>query len=762
MSKNMPEPSVNLEKKLRELYDAISPEAGFTMRLRSQLWEQADQLAEGRTPRRGGSAYSWRQLGQWGMALVGLALVSIAIAFSIRLLPQNPKGPLTTDSPSSTPPFNTPSPSETPIPTERSILPVLSPDACQINENAPSDLSLSDPSYQPRALAGGGTMENGAFTFQIWLLCDPIFSRKNARGDYFSEIDGLGIYTHWRYHGPAMEGKIQEYAGIEPFVRLRSESGPVSKEVSSSDYQGLSFPSGLIPDFSKGNTTLRFIVKTRTPDGVLAGAALSFILQPNENGYRILDAHIQALPEEALRSEESEVNAPLPFPTIEASELYPELKEIRRLLEKWQEPLRASAGWVHVVVQTHYPEGEEMYNGLKDISNEAWYQLDEQGYVRTSVNIQRSPEGRILQQSYVKDGQGYNLTYGTSGPAPAYRFDLGAELYDELFLLVRAGKPIERSETIVEGKPVWLYTFTETFAEEVDIHHQAAVAHIKRTAIDRESGAVYYTENSLRTSDGQERTIWKITNQLVERVAQPPSEILRLLEQKPGAYMPPAPEGTPAPAGFDPTQSKLSLRSVMGDSFEQPSFWYGDIYAGEYLLGRVDLGGVPGGYCDRSPDGAKLAFSYILLDNERPTSSSLRWLDLGAINQVHNPAPELELISPVSWSPKGKLIAFLACQSDERACGLYVLDTDTDQARLVFEASGGSWAPLWKPDGKQIAFVSSENEAYTLHVVDVQSGKSIYQGKMDVTTWSAAADAPIHAWGAGMPKYARDRCFSSR
>jgi hypothetical protein len=150
-----------------------------------------------------------------------------------------------------------------------------------------------------------------------------------------------------------------------------------------------------------------------------------------------------------------------------------------------------------------------------------------------------------------------------------------------------------------------------------------------------------------------------------------PPEVLDLLGQEFRRYVPPAPD----PAGFDVSQSELTLRTIPGDSFERPTRFYGDIYAAggeaaEYLLGRVDFGAVPGGWCDRSADGDRLAFTYQVMEGNSFTSATLRWLDLRAVDQVHEVAPELILLSPAAWSPTAEQIAFSACTDlqDRRAC----------------------------------------------------------------------------------------------
>ena len=94
-------------------------------------------------------------------------------------------------------------------------------------------------------------------------------------------------------------------------------------------------------------------------------------------------------------------------------------------------------------------------------------------------------------------------------------------------------------------------------------------------------------------------------------------------------------------------------------------------------------------------------------------------------------------------------------------CGLYLLDTDTNEGRLLSTAGVGALAPLWKPDGTQLAFIRSDvDQEYTLLVIDAANGNTLYSGKFDVDAWQTAGDAPVSDWGLEMQRgYQGSNCF---
>jgi hypothetical protein len=244
-----------------------------------------------------------------------------------------------------------------------------------------------------------------------------------------------------------------------------------------------------------------------------------------------------------------------------------------------------------------------------------------------------------------------------------------------------------------------------------------------------------------------------MTVEAAERVDALPAEALALLGKDFSGYIPPEPYGTPAPQGFDPSKSKLNLHTVAGDRFDTPSFWYGDITADAYLLGRVNFGSTPGGSCDRSADGSRLAFDFMKSDpGGSVLSHSLHWLDLRSIQNVHTAAPEIINVGTLAWSHKEEKLAFFGCQENQTNCGLYRLDPDSGQVDRLVPDVYTAWPVIWKPDGSQIAFIDMSKHDNRVIVVDFSTGQMVYQGPFNANGWQVPAGSPTNQWGVSFPR----------
>ena len=141
--------------------------------------------------------------------------------------------------------------------------------------------------------------------------------------------------------------------------------------------------------------------------------------------------------------------------------------------------------------------------------------------------------------------------------------------------------------------------------------------------------------------------------------------------------------------------------------------------------------------------------------NSRPASSTLNWFKLSDLRQVYVASEALQVTSALSWSPVEEKLAFTGCMSD--ACGLYLLDAQTNSLQLLAGIETTLWQPLWKPDGTQVAVAVPD--AFQYYVVDVGNGGIVYKGPFDQVGWQAGAGSPAAGWGVNFAKEWKGNCF---
>ena len=443
-------------------------------------------------------------------------------------------------------------------------------------------------------------------------------------------------------------------------------------------------------------------------------------------------------------------------PPIESLANSEVVDELETLLDQWQASmLNPGAGWIQIVTVTNYGQEEIILpNGARlsgNITYEQWLNVDQSGMVIASINIQRDQQDQPFQVSTFHDGISRNLTFGSQEPQTPYPaiFDYGLPERARL-------TPPEKQEIEWQNQQAFLYTFQEKSSTgEIQFEEDYI--------IDPQTGQVLYWESYNNTVPEQGEVIRKITTKVFERKPRPPAEIIAYFDQEiSDDYQPLPPEGILAPPGFDPSNRKLTMVMIPGDDPLLPTRFYGDLYAGDYLIGRVDFGAVPGGWCDRSPDGRRIAFNYGTMTADYSSTEVLRWYSL-IDRQVHNPLPALKLLSTVAWAPDSTHLAFSAYPNDDyEQRALFVFNTNTEQLTSLGFAAASPWPPLWSPDGNYVLSVSPDQNLNSaqLYAIDYRKGEIYYQGPFDLDLWQAAPDSPTKKWRIIFPRTQSgfDRC----
>ncbi len=207
----------------------------------------------------------------------------------------------------------------------------------------------------------------------------------------------------------------------------------------------------------------------------------------------------------------------------------------------------------------------------------------------------------------------------------------------------------------------------------------------------------------------------------------------------------------PLPQDFEVKNSNLEFYWTSLNRFSPERGTKVNLFADGYFLGEIEFAEPEQLVCTRSPDGEKIAFSSWSNDFEFGFSS-LGWLNLNRLPEVRQFNPDL-VPYDYAFSNDSRQLAVYACQRyADQACGIYILQVDSGDSRLLRAVEQGA-GMIWSPDGGEIVIQGSflKEGKWRLLVLDSQSGHVIYEGPFDWEGFWVPHDSPLHDWGVQYP-----------
>lgn len=207
-------------------------------------------------------------------------------------------------------------------------------------------------------------------------------------------------------------------------------------------------------------------------------------------------------------------------------------------------------------------------------------------------------------------------------------------------------------------------------------------------------------------------------------------------------------ESAPAPAGYNPNDAPLSFQwqtNPDGSISAKAS-----LISSRYDLGTVNMGDPWSLLCVRSPDGSMIT---VIQRPDIPfyAPNSVIWFRLKEPSKVYSLFSDGYTASDVAYSPDSQWLAFFACTTIESNCGVYILNTQTQQSRKLMNIGTGAYF-AWSPDGQDLAMLGTDDlGSLRVFIINVNNGEIVYTGPIDWRTFTTASDSPTRSWGVPFP-----------
>ncbi len=151
--------------------------------------------------------------------------------------------------------------------------------------SAPAAIPRTDFEPTPGVITAGSTIQNGPFTFYLYLYNDAALNRNPVAPSLYSDLKGFGAYMFWKYSGPGMQGPVEEYWGTAPQLSLIETYPQLHADQTGGRSGGILLRGGFfIQGQSHTGDSVEVVIQMRTPGGVY-GATISLVLAGSEGNF---------------------------------------------------------------------------------------------------------------------------------------------------------------------------------------------------------------------------------------------------------------------------------------------------------------------------------------------------------------------------------------------------------------------------------------------------------------------------------------------
>jgi Tol biopolymer transport system component len=143
-----------------------------------------------------------------------------------------------------------------------------------------------------------------------------------------------------------------------------------------------------------------------------------------------------------------------------------------------------------------------------------------------------------------------------------------------------------------------------------------------------------------------------------------------------------------------------------------------------------------------SPDGSRIAFLMAEFDGKRVIPLGLVVTSTSSITQTAeqllSTAKKISAGTAPSWSPDGKWLAFVSTDMSNQ--GIYIVKPDLTGMKLIYQATAGltlpGSPPSWSPDSKKLAFCTGNGAIYTVNLDGTNATLISGPGSDQAPAWS--------------------------